>query len=143
MNNKNTERAANAAKKIIDGRMKQPAEVMVTLQHTIATVLLSLYDDPRTCSLMMNEGLVQGVEQTLCLAYSETSTLEVLKIQRPLSPRDGNLLVYNKNHTICLEAPQSKEVMALFKDELKIFVNGFIDKNNNLHIHEKIEAKGW
>ena len=63
-NQKDTERSVTAARLIIDSRVNGPS-VMVTLEHTIAAVLLMFYPDPRTAASMLNEALMPGVEQRL------------------------------------------------------------------------------
>ena len=40
---------------------------MVTLEHTIATVLLVLYGTPEKAAAMLNEALVPGIEVRLSL----------------------------------------------------------------------------
>jgi capsid protein len=62
--NKDTKRTVAAARAIIDNRV-HAASVMVTLEHTVAAVLLTLYPDPHVAAGMLNEALVQGVEQRL------------------------------------------------------------------------------
>ncbi|WP_027682719.1 hypothetical protein [Rhizobium leguminosarum] len=72
-NVKDTQRAFLAAKAILDGRDPEThrADVLVTTEHAIAAVLLAcMGSDPRKAALMLNEGLVQGVEQRL--AYYAT-----------------------------------------------------------------------
>jgi len=63
-NQKDTKRAVAAARIIIDDRV-EVASVLVTLEHTVAAVLLTLYPDPRAAANMLNEALVQGVEMRL------------------------------------------------------------------------------
>ncbi|WJR66997.1 hypothetical protein QTA58_22875 [Neorhizobium sp. CSC1952] len=69
-NVKDTERAMIAAKAILDGRnpVAHQAEVLVTAEHAIATILLVCMEgDPRKAAGMLNEGLVPGIEQRLAL----------------------------------------------------------------------------
>lgn len=70
---KDTFRAKRAAAEIIDGRTVD-AQIMVTLEHTVATVLIALYRDPRKAAGMLNEGLVQGIEGRLALFASKQSS---------------------------------------------------------------------
>lgn len=67
---RDTMRAFNATKVIIDGRnlQTQTSEILVTTEHAVATVLLALFRDPRMAAGMLNEGLVQGIEERLMLA---------------------------------------------------------------------------
>lgn len=67
-----TRRAVAAAKAIFDGRDPKDAygAVMVTLEHTVAVVLLTLHASPDKAAAMLNEGLVQGVETRLALYAS-------------------------------------------------------------------------
>jgi hypothetical protein len=66
-NKLDTVRATNAARAIVDGRHPDrfAAEIMVTLEHTVAAVLLLIDRDPHKAAAMLNEGLVQGVEARL------------------------------------------------------------------------------
>lgn len=58
-----TLRALTAARTIADGRSSNDhAAIMVTLEHAVALVLISLYEDPRKAALMMTEALAPGVE---------------------------------------------------------------------------------
>lgn len=71
---KDTHRAHAAAKAIVDSRFPpdDAGAIMVTLEHTITTVLLALYGEPAKAAAMLNEGLVQGVEERLALYGSKT-----------------------------------------------------------------------
>ena len=61
-------RALAAAKEIVDGRNRPEASaILMTLEHTIATVLLSVYPNPKIALGMLNEALVQGVEARISL----------------------------------------------------------------------------
>ncbi len=64
---KDTARAIDAARSIIDGRdiFANEAAVLVTLEHTVATVLLALYPHPYQAMGMLNDGLVPGVKTRL------------------------------------------------------------------------------
>lgn len=73
-NVKDTQRAFLAAKAILDGRdpVENRSAVLVTTEHAIAAVLLACMDgDPRKAALMLNEGLVQGIEQRLAYYAAE------------------------------------------------------------------------
>ena len=76
-----TIRCLEASKAIIDNRFtsvagRRPdfkaAEIMVTLEQVITTVLLALYDDPKMAARMLNEALVPGVEERLALYAKRT-----------------------------------------------------------------------
>lgn len=71
----NAKRAIYAAKAIIDDRdfIADPSQIMVTLEHTVATVLLALYADPKLAAGMLNEGLVPGVEARLAQKAAKAS----------------------------------------------------------------------
>lgn len=63
---KDTQRALAAATAIFDGRdpTANMSDIMVTLEHTVGTVLLAVMGhDRRKAVAMLNEGLVPGVEQ--------------------------------------------------------------------------------
>ncbi|MEO0955757.1 MAG: GntR family transcriptional regulator [Pseudomonadota bacterium] len=63
-----TRRALAAAKAIVAERdLSDTGAIMVTLEHTVAGVLLSLYPDHKSAAAMLNEGLVQGVEQRIAM----------------------------------------------------------------------------
>lgn len=69
---KDTRRAIAAAKQIVDDRdpEAQRADVMVTLEHVVAIVLMATMGrDHRKAVTMLNEGLVSGVEARL--SYSQ------------------------------------------------------------------------
>ena len=72
---KDTVRAQVAGRAIIDGRdiISDQSLIMVTLEHAIAAVLLTLYRDPTLAAGMLNEGLVQGVEDRISLYRSKQS----------------------------------------------------------------------
>lgn len=65
-------RAKTAAKAIMDNRFPdQHGAIMVTMEHTVALVLLALYGDPARAAAMLNEALVQGVENRLAFYASK------------------------------------------------------------------------
>ncbi len=68
-NQNDTRRAITASKAILDSRHPHDranhAAILVTLEHTVAAVLLALYGDPARAAAMMNEALVPGVEERL------------------------------------------------------------------------------
>ena len=68
-----TARAIEAARIICDGRdpRVEYSSVLVSLEHCIATLLLSMFPNPRMAQQMLNEGLVQGVENRLALFNSK------------------------------------------------------------------------
>lgn len=68
--------AIEAAKTILDGRdpVKDRAQVLITLDHTIATLLLVAMDrDPKKAVQMFNEGTVPHVEERIMLFASKKS----------------------------------------------------------------------
>ena len=68
--------ATEAAKLILDGRdpAKDRAQVLITLDHTIATLLLVAMDrDPKKAVQMFNEGTVPHVEERIMLFASKTA----------------------------------------------------------------------
>jgi len=70
-NKKDTVRALEASKLIVDGRSKnKSSEIMVTLEHTVATVLIALYPDAKLAVGMLNEAVIQGVEARISLYYT-------------------------------------------------------------------------
>lgn len=63
---KDTRRTIAASSAIFDGRMRMHASsIMVTLEHTVAAVLLALYGDPAKAAGMLNEALAPGIEARL------------------------------------------------------------------------------
>lgn len=65
---KDTQRSIAAAKAILDGRHPQDdlGGVMLTLEQTVATVLLmTMGGDRSKAAAMMNIGLTEGVERRL------------------------------------------------------------------------------
>jgi hypothetical protein len=75
-NAKDTQRAFAASKAIIDGRdILDPAPILVTVEHAVASVLLLLMgQDPRKAAAMLNKGLVQGIEHRLALFASRAAS---------------------------------------------------------------------
>jgi hypothetical protein len=70
---RDTRRAAVAAAAIIDNRdASDAADIMVALEHTVAAVLLTIYQDHKIAAGMLNEGLVAGVEGRIALHQSKT-----------------------------------------------------------------------
>lgn len=68
--------ALEAAKLILDGRdlVKDRAQVLVTLDHTIATLLLVAMDrDPKKAVQMFTEGTVPHVEERIMLFASKSN----------------------------------------------------------------------
>ena len=65
-------RAIAAAREIIDGRDLQAnfADILVTAEHAIATLLVALIGDERKAANMLNEGLVPGIEELLAFHAS-------------------------------------------------------------------------
>jgi hypothetical protein len=72
-NRKDTQRAREAVKPIIDNRdiATDAAAIMVTVEHVIATVLIALYKDPRVAADMFNEALLPGIEARLAFYASK------------------------------------------------------------------------
>lgn len=67
--------AIEAAKLILDGRdpVKDRAQVLITLDHTIATLLLVAMDrDPKKAVQMFTEGTVPHVEERIMLFASKS-----------------------------------------------------------------------
>ena len=62
-----TVRAIASAKAIIDGRdpIEKRSEILVTTEHAIAAVLLTVMGDARLAAGMLNNGLVPGIEERL------------------------------------------------------------------------------
>lgn len=65
-------RAIKACKIITDGRdLTDLGSIMVTLEHTVATMLIALMDINHEKAVgMLNEGLVPGVESRIALHAS-------------------------------------------------------------------------
>lgn len=68
-----TVRAIAAAKAIIDSRdpIAKQAQILVTAEHAIAAVLLTVMGDARLAAGMLNNGLVPGVEERLAYYASK------------------------------------------------------------------------
>ena len=69
---KDTRRAIAACRAILDGRDPQldGLGILVTAEHAIATLLLTLMGDPRKAAAMLNEGLAPGVEARIALDHA-------------------------------------------------------------------------
>lgn len=73
-NVKDTARANDAVKAIIDGRdpFTNPSEILVTAEHAFAVILLAcMKGDARKAAGMLTEGLVPGIEQRLAYYASK------------------------------------------------------------------------
>ena len=73
---RDTQLAIEAAKLILDGRdpVKDRALILITLDHTIATLLLAAMDrDPKKAVQMFNEGTVPHVEERIMLFASKSN----------------------------------------------------------------------
>ncbi|EPX80499.1 hypothetical protein [Salipiger mucosus] len=73
---KDTQRALQAAKAICDGRhpMFERSGVLITLDHVIATVLISaMGNDPKKALAMFNEGTIPSVEERIMLFANKLS----------------------------------------------------------------------
>ena len=71
---KDTKRALAAAKAICDGRhpVNDRSTVLITLDHTIATILLTaMGNDPKKALGMLNEGTIPSVEERIMLYASK------------------------------------------------------------------------
>jgi len=73
---RDTELARTAGMVLIDGRdannKEDCASIMVTLDHLIATVILTVMDrDPKKALIMFTEGTVPHVEQRVALYASK------------------------------------------------------------------------
>lgn len=68
-----TVRAITAAKAIFDGRdpIAKRSEILVTTEHAIAAVLLTVMGDARLAAGMLNNGLVPGIEERLAYYASK------------------------------------------------------------------------
>lgn len=74
---RDSQRAVKAAKAICDGRnpVESFSEVLVTLDHTIALVLLATMDnDTRKALRMLNEGVLPSVKERLAFYNSNEPT---------------------------------------------------------------------
>lgn len=67
---KDSERAMAATRALLDGRDPRDSAVLVTLEQTVALILLAYTGTPFKAAKMLNEGLVQGVEERLALYAS-------------------------------------------------------------------------
>ena len=73
----------------------------------------------------------------------------VLKIQKPLFSTDNEqlYLIYNKSKSLVIndvEVGQSQELDKMFKDdEVKIYIEGYIDKKDRLIVKRKVEEQDW
>lgn len=74
-NKKDTQRAIAAVRCVLDGRdpHKHGMAALVTMEHTVALMLLAVMDTPEKAVAMLNEGLVQGVEERLALYNSKAT----------------------------------------------------------------------
>lgn len=72
---KDTKRALNAVKSICDGRhpVEDRSAVLITLDHTIATVLIAaMGGDAKKAMAMLHEGTIPHVEDRIMLFANKT-----------------------------------------------------------------------
>ena len=73
----------------------------------------------------------------------------ILKIQKPLFTTDNvqTYLIYNKSKSLVIddiEIGQSTGLDKMFEEEeLKIYIEGYIDKKDRLIIKRKVEQQEW
>lgn len=71
----------------------------------------------------------------------------IFKIQRSLFSSDGvtRLLIYNKDRSIRgeFELEQNAPILDMLKDRPKIFVEGVLGRDRQLHISHEVEDPGW
>lgn len=69
--------------------------------------------------------------------------LQEWKIQKPLfTTGDAMFLVYNSRRTQEFQMPVTKEILALFKGDLKIYVLGKL-VNERFEIGEVLKNRNW
>ena len=73
-----------------------------------------------------------------------TKVLQVFKIQRPIVyGQEYQYLVYNEDKSI-IDMMDTPELAILFEEyEYKVYVTGYLDKDSNLVVVEKIEEQAW
>jgi hypothetical protein len=73
----------------------------------------------------------------------------ILKIQKPLFTTDNvqTYLIYNKSKSLVIddiEIGQSTGLDKMFEDEeVKIYIEGYIDKKDRLIVKRKVEQQDW
>ena len=73
----------------------------------------------------------------------------ILKIQKPLFKTDDvkSYLIYNKSKSLVItdiEVGQSSGLDKMFEaDEVKIYIEGYIDKKDRLIVKHKVEEQDW
>lgn len=72
----------------------------------------------------------------------------IFKIQKPIMSTEGQpYLIYNKDRSIMtqsLEVGVIPELDALFgKEELKIFIKGYIDRKGRIVFNKKVPEQNW
>lgn len=71
----------------------------------------------------------------------------IFKIQRSLFSSDGviQLLIYNKDRSIQgeFELEQNAPILDMLKDRPRIFVEGALSRDGQLHISHEVEDPGW
>lgn len=73
------------------------------------------------------------------------SKKEIFKLQRSIitSAPHPQMLAYNESRDILGEFPLSKELKKMFGGKLKIYVEAFVDKADNLVIVRKVKNQDW
>lgn len=70
---------------------------------------------------------------------------EVFKIQVPLHSSEENppLLVYNRSRSVYFQLDMTDELKALTAGKAKIYVLGYIDRNQIFQIINKVKDQRW
>lgn len=67
-----------------------------------------------------------------------------VKIQRPIEPRDGPLLVYDESRCVRMTLPQSPELLALFKPyAFKAYARAILRADGTLDFKHRVEDEPW
>lgn len=80
---------------------------------------------------------------THIITMSKIEGTKIFKIQKSVYEDMAECLVYDRTHEHIFPLPYTDEIMDLFENEYKIYVEGFIDTNKKFNIIRKVEQQAW
>lgn len=68
---------------------------------------------------------------------------KIYKMQRPIYGDMTNCFIYDENREDVFELPMDETLTALFGNDYKIYVKGFIDEDGQFAIGDRVEDQEW
>lgn len=66
----------------------------------------------------------------------------IVKVQRPVWPPDGEVLIYNKTRSVTRTMPMTCELKTLFDGRFKIYCNADVD-GDKITFNRRVQDKDW